>query len=145
MSTLVQQIQVKMALVAKEIHCDVLDLTLSAGAGLALYGVRTHFDDLDLDIALPKFKLLKSEGKYPHKTLQNGVELLSVFPWADVHGQVVKVDTVVMHGIRVFTVEALINQKITLLKLPGRPVHKLQQDAADIKALEKLLLKKERG
>ena len=139
MVTLIQQIQAKMALVAKEIHCDVLDLTLSAGAALALYGVRTHFDDLDLDVAMPKFKLLKAEGKYPHKNLPNGMELLSIFPWADVHGQMRKADTVVLHGIRVFTVKELIEQRKTLLKLPGRSVQKTQQDAADIKALEKLL------
>lgn len=136
---MVNEIKERLKLVAQEIGCSTLDLVLSAGAGMVMHGARDHFDDLDLDIEMSKFKALKELDKYPHKDLPNGMELLSIFPWADVHGQLRVADTVVIDGVRVFTVRELIQQKKTLLNLPGRSEKKIRQDIADIAALERLL------
>ncbi len=138
-AALCKEILNKLTQVANEVGLEPDQLALSAGAALAIHGVRKHYDDLDISIDTKLFDAIKKKNSYPYKVVYNDIEIISVYPWADLHRLDAGTELVKAHGVVTFSIPELIKQKKTLLTLPGRAIHKLQQDRLDIIALEKLL------
>lgn len=140
---LVQSIKNKLAMVRKAIapYTDA-PLVLSAGAALAVYGIRNHYDDLDLDIEPAAYEALLEANVFPTFPIPNLKYGIRVFDWADIHCRQGWVETVEVNGVLVYTLDCMLQQKLSLLYLLGRSDAKKDSDRRDILAIRALLAQK---
>lgn len=140
---LVQSIKNKLAMVRESIapYADA-PLVLSAGAALAVYGIRDHYDDLDLDIEPKAYQVLLDAQVFPTFPIPNLKDGIRVFEWADIHCRQGWVETVEVEGVLVYTLDCMLQQKLSLLYLPGRSEAKKESDRRDILAIRALIAQK---
>lgn len=113
---------------------------LSAGAALVVYGIREDTSDLDLDTDHRVITRMKSEPE-AILTMFNGGLVVEIPPDLSFHPYAVPFSDCLMAfgGVAVYTLEALLRQKRRLLESPERNPAKLDNDRADIRAIEKRL------
>lgn len=115
------------------------ELMVGYGAAAVLHGVRESTGDIDVDVNVHTYKQVQEV--FPQAIEVHGLigPLLPVNIFMDVHpAEWKEEDTVVIDGIRLMSVERLIEAYKYLTSRPGRNPGKLEQDAATIRALQAL-------
>ncbi len=140
---MIEEIKSKLSQVAEAIapYTDA-PLVLSAGAALAVYGIRDHYDDLDLDVEPKAYQVLLDAQVFPTFPIPNLKDGIRVFEWADIHCRQGWVETVEVEGVVVYTLDCMLQQKLSLLYLPGRCDAKKESDHRDILAIRALIAQK---
>lgn len=141
MSMVIAEIYRRMAIVAHQLRCQVLDLQLSAGAALVLHGLRSEFDDLDLTVPKRVWEYALQTGVEPVQVTDT-VQLIPVTEWADIHFGDTPKNTQIMYGMRVYTLEELLVQKQALAALPGRKPEKVARDLREVDLIRGALKKR---
>lgn len=120
----------------KKLNLVPMDVKLTAGAALVMYGDREETDDLDIDIPITAFYRLLNAGY--NYDMFGDVQVIHFLEKVDLHiGKYLGHE--VIEGCCVHTVDNLIEQKKVLAKLPFRSQKKKDQDMLDIENLLKRL------
>lgn len=124
--------------------CDTIGLSLSqalvsAGGACLMLGLRDKSSDIDLDIPAEIFDFLASTGQFEIRGALDAEDRLIVWDeYVDLHRMSGPRDWINVEGVAMYTLDALIEQKMRMSTHPRRKAHKVSQDILDIKVLKEL-------
>uniref|UniRef100_A0AB39CCR6 Uncharacterized protein n=1 Tax=Pseudomonas phage RVTF4 TaxID=3236931 RepID=A0AB39CCR6_9VIRU len=144
---MVNEVEIKEHLQA---HATIFQMSLSdfivtAGAALVLHGLREETNDIDVDIHLRDYSLIK--GNFPMHRLSPCLfgETMSIGTLLDIHMYEARPSTVVIDGMVVLSVDALLDQYTRMYDHPARQKDKREADAIAIGKLREIIDRRERA
>ena len=122
--------------VVKMLGSTASRVVVASGGALLMLGLREHTNDLDLDVSENVFMKFR---KPDNVEVFDGQEIVNVDETVALH--VMKRGTGIMEidGVYLYSVKELIRFKKRLIANPQRKKEKLEQDRADLVALENML------
>ena len=112
----------------KKAQIDVKNVVLGAGGVCVMLGLRSHTNDVDVDVEKKIFDILL-QCNYKNHALGNNL-VLEVTEYMDVHLVDKIKDTIVIEGVTCYTAESVLRFKLNLNR---------EKDQADIRALREYL------
>lgn len=124
--------------------CTTIGLSLhqalvSAGGACLMLGLRDKSSDIDLDIPAEVFDALANTGEFEVRGALDPEDRLIVWDeHVDLHRMSGPRDWINVEGVALYTLDALIEQKVRMSTHPRRKAHKVAQDIQDVKVLKEL-------
>jgi len=129
-----EEVKSRMLQFYKETKLNPWEVAIGAGAALLYHGLREEANDIDISIPKKRFEKYRDQGNFPKDSY--------VVPYdeaIDLHVRENMVGSVQTIWGSFYSLEEIIDQKETLLKLPHRSPEKKAQDKKDIEAAKKKL------